>query len=283
MSDIKKVKELRQSTGAGFKDCNAALKESNGDLEKAAEILRVKGIAKASKKMSRDAKEGVIVISGNNKKTSLIEINCETDFVAKNEDFIIFAKELGEINYKCSSNIEKFNLFKMSDGKTVEDNLVSLIAKIGEKITIGKIKTIENENTANYIYQHSIIKDNVSKLGVVVSIETSDINEKVDIFGKQISMHVAASNPLAISKDEIKKEIIEKEQELISEELKNSGKPDEIAKKISLGKINKFKEESSLLTQDWVMEPKKKVKEIIDELNIPNLKIKEFVRFKIGE
>ena len=283
MSDIKKVKELRQSTGAGFKDCNAALKESNGDLEKAAEILRVKGIAKASKKMSRDAKEGVIVISGNNKKTSLIEINCETDFVAKNEDFIIFAKELGEINYNCSSNIEKFNLFKMSDGKTVEDNLVSLIAKIGEKITIGKIKTIENENTANYIYQHSIIKDNVSKLGVVVSIETSDINEKVDIFGKQISMHVAASNPLAISKDEIKKEIIEKEQELISEELKNSGKPDEIAKKISLGKINKFKEESSLLTQDWVMEPKKKVIEIIDELNIPNLKIKEFVRFKIGE
>ena len=283
MSDIKKVKELRQSTGAGFKDCNAALKESNGDLEKAAEILRVKGIAKASKKMSRDAKEGVIVISGNNKKTSLIEINCETDFVAKNEDFIIFAKELGEINYKCSSNIQKFNLFKMSDGKTVEDNLVSLIAKIGEKITIGKIKTIENENTSNYIYQHSIIKDNVSKLGVVVSIETSDINEKVDIFGKQISMHVAASNPLAISKDEIKKEIIEKEQELISEELKNSGKPDEIAKKISLGKINKFKEESSLLTQDWVMEPKKKVKEIIDELNIPNLKIKEFVRFKIGE
>ena len=283
MSDIKKVKELRQSTGAGFKDCNAALKESNGDLEKAAEILRVKGIAKASKKMSRDAKEGVIVISGNNKKTSLIEINCETDFVAKNEDFIIFAKELGEINYKCSSNIEKFNFFKMSDGKTVEDNLVSLIAKIGEKITIGKIKTIENENTANYIYQHSIIKDNVSKLGVVVSIETSDINEKVDIFGKQISMHVAASNPLAISKDEIKKEIIEKEQELISEELKNSGKPDEIAKKISLGKINKFKEESSLLSQDWVMEPKKKVKEIIDELNIPHLKIKEFVRFKIGE
>ena len=283
MSDIKKVKELRQSTGAGFKDCNAALKESNGDLEKAAEILRVKGIAKASKKMSRDAKEGVIVISGNNKKTSLIEINCETDFVAKNEDFIIFAKELGEINYKCSSNIEKFNLFKMSDGKTVEDNLVSLIAKIGEKITIGKIKTIENENTANYIYQHSVIKDNVSKLGVVVSIETSDINEKVDIFGKQISMHVAASNPLAISSDEIKKEIIEKEQELISEELKNSGKPDEIAKKISLGKINKFKEESSLLTQDWVMEPKKKVKEIIDELNIPKLKIKEFVRFKIGE
>ena len=283
MADIEKIKKLRSLSGAGFKDCSAALIEANGQIDKAIEILRIKGISKASKKMSRSANEGLISISENDQKTSIIEINCETDFVAKNEDFIVFAKELGEINYKCSSNIEKFNLFKMSDGKTVEDNLVSLIAKIGEKITIGKIKTIENENTANYIYQHSIIKDNVSKLGVVVSIETSDINEKVDIFGKQISMHVAASNPLAINTDEIKKEIIEKEQELISEELKNSGKPDEIAKKISLGKISKFKEESSLLTQDWVMEPKKKVKEIIDELNIPNLKIKEFVRFKIGE
>ena len=140
MSDIEKVKKLRQSTGAGFKDCNAALKESNGDLDKAAEILRVKGIAKASKKMSRDAKEGVIVISGDKKKTSLIEINCETDFVAKNDDFINFVKELSEINNKCSSDLEKLNKSKMKNGKTVEDNLVSLIAKIGEKITIGKTK-----------------------------------------------------------------------------------------------------------------------------------------------
>ena len=149
MSDIAKVKQLRQSTGAGFKDCNAALKESNGDLEKAAEILRVKGIAKASKKMSRDAKEGVVVINGNDDKTSLIEINCETDFVAKNEDFLSFVKELGTINNKCSSDLNKLNNFNMSNGKTVQDNLVALIAKIGEKITIGKSKTIENSNTQN--------------------------------------------------------------------------------------------------------------------------------------
>ena len=283
MSDIDKIKKLRQSTGAGFKDCNAALKEAEGDLEKAAEILRVKGITKASKKMSRDAKEGVIVVSGNQNKTSLIEVNCETDFVAKNDDFIKFVKELSEINNQCSSNLEILNNSKMLNGKTVEENLVALIAKIGEKITIGKLRTVENSNAQNFVYQHSVIKDNVSKLGVVVSLETKEINDPIKTFGKQLSMHVAASNPLALNADEIKSDIIEKEQELISEELKNSGKPEEIAKKISLGKMNKFKEENSLMTQNWVMEPKKKVKDILSEINISDLKIKEFVRLKIGE
>ena len=283
MNEVEKIKKLRQSTGAGFKDCNTALKESNGDLDKAAEILRVKGIAKASKKMSRDAKEGVIVVSGDIKKTSLIEINCETDFVAKNDDFIKFVKELSEINNTCSSNLEKLNKKEMSNGKSVEDNFVSLIAKIGEKITVGKLKTIENPNTQNFIYQHSIIKDNVSKLGVVVSLETNEKSEKINLFGKQLSMHIAALNPLALNSEEIKNEVIEKEQELIAEELKNSGKTQEIAKKISLGKLNKFKEDNSLMTQNWVMDPKKKVKDILEELKIPSLKIKEFIRLKIGE
>ena len=283
MSDITKVKKLREATGAGFKDCNLAIKESAGDLDKAIEILRVKGISKASKKMSRDAKEGVIVISGDTKKTSLIEINCETDFVAKNNDFINFVQELSIINNQCSSDFEKLNDSKMKNGKSVKENLVALIAKIGEKITIGRIKTIENNNSQNFSYQHSVIKDNVSKLGVVVSLEVSEKNEIINSFGKQLSMHVAASNPLALNSDQINKEILLKEQELIAEELKNSGKPDEIAKKISLGKINKFKEENSLMTQNWVMEPKKKVKDILSEINISDLKIKEFVRLKIGE
>ena len=283
MKDVEKIKKLRQSTGAGFKDCNAALKEANGDIDKGAEILRVKGIAKATKKMARDAKEGVIVVTGDTVKTSLIEVNCETDFVAKNDDFVNFVKELSEINNNCSSDLAKLNNSKMKNNKTVEENIVALIAKIGEKITIGKLKTLENVNSKNFIYQHSVIKENVSKLGVVVSIEVLEKNDKLDAFGKQLSMHIAASNPLALNSDDIKKDIINKELELISEELKNSGKPVEIAKKISLGKINKFKEENSLMTQDWVMEPKKKVKDIIKELNIPSLKVKEFVRLKIGE
>ena len=283
MSDIEKIKKLRQSTGAGFKDCNLALKESNGDLEKAVEILRVKGIAKASKKMSRDAKEGVILLSGDEKKTSLLEVNCETDFVAKNDDFISFVKELSELNNQCSSDIKKLEQLRMQNKKTVNENLVALIAKIGEKITIGRAKTLENLNSKNFSYQHTVLKDNVSKLGVIVSLNQNDQSDKVASFGKQLAMHIAASNPIALTSDKISKDVLDKEQELISEELKNSGKPEEIAKKISLGKLNKFKEENSLMTQDWVMEPKKKVKEILTEVSAKGINIIEFVRFKIGE
>ena len=283
MSDIEKIKQLRQSTGAGFKDCNSALKESGADLEKAVEILRVKGIAKASKKMLRDAKEGVILFSGDENKSSLLEVNCETDFVAKNEDFIKFVKELSELNNQCSSDLEKLDKSIMQNEKTVNENLVALIAKIGEKITIGRAKTIENTNTKNFSYQHSIVKNNVSKLGVIVSLENNEHSDKVNSFGKQLAMHIAASNPIALTSDKIQKEIIDKEQELISEQLKNSGKTEEIAKKISLGKLNKFKEENSLMTQDWVMEPKKKVKEIISEISNKGINIKEFIRLKIGE
>ncbi len=283
MSEIEKIKKLRQSTGAGFKDCNSALKESNGDLDKAAEILRVKGIAKASKKMSREAKEGVIAISSNGIKSSLIEVNCETDFVAKNNDFVDFVKELSELNNLCSSSRETLNQSIMQNGITVEENLVSLIAKIGEKITIGILKTIENQNSQNFTYQHSVIKDNVSKLGVIVSLETNQKNDEINVFGKQLSMHIAASNPLALNSDDIEKGVLDKEEKLISEELKNSGKPDEIIKKISLGKLKKFKEENSLMTQNWVMEPKKKVSEILNEMNIKDLRVKEFIRVKIGD
>ncbi|MDC3028526.1 translation elongation factor Ts [Candidatus Pelagibacter sp.] len=283
MSDIEKVKKLREVTGAGFKDCNLAIKESNGDLDKAVEILRVKGISKASKKMSRDAKEGVVAISGDEKKTSIIEVNCETDFVAKNDDFISFVKELSDLNNETDSNIEELKKVKMKNGNSVENNLVALIAKIGEKITIGKTKTITNSSSKNYQYLHTIVKDNLAKLAVVVSLETKDTSEVVKTFGKQLSMHIAASNPLALDSSSIDKSIIDKEQELVTEELKNSGKSEDIAKKISLGKMNKFIEDNALLTQAWVMEPKKKVQDVLKELAINDLKIREFSRIKIGE
>ena len=283
MSDIEKVKKLRELTGAGFKDCNLAIKESDGDLDKAIEILRVKGISKASKKMSRDAKEGVIAVTENDKQISLIEVNCETDFVAKNDDFVNFVKELSDLNNNVNSNVEELKKSKMSNGQTADENLVALIAKIGEKITIGKTKTLSNEGTVKSKYLHTIVKDNLAKLAVAVSLETSDNSDVVKNFGKQLSMHIAASSPLALDQNLIDQSIIDKEQELVAEELKNSGKPDEIAKKISLGKMSKFKEENALLTQAWVMEPKKKVQDIIKELSIPDLRIKDFVRFKIGE
>ena len=233
MSDIEKIKKLRESTGAGFKDCNLAIKESKGDLDKAVEILRVKGISKASKKMSRVANEGVIAVTGDSNKMSLIEVNCETDFVAKNEDFIEFVKELSEINNQNDSNIEELKKAKMKNGNSVEDNLVALIAKIGEKITIGKTKTISNSSSVNYQYLHTVVKDNLAKLAVIVSLETKDNSDTVKQFGKQLSMHIAASNPLALESSLIDKSIIEKEQELVTEELKNSGKPEDSVKKIS--------------------------------------------------
>tara|TARA_B110001450_G_scaffold155217_1_gene144705 strand:+ start:209 stop:1060 length:852 start_codon:yes stop_codon:yes gene_type:complete len=283
MSDIEKVKQLREATGAGFKDCNLAVKESGGDLDKAVEILRVKGISKASKKMSRDAKEGVVATSGDENKISIIEVNCETDFVAKNDDFVSFAKELSEMNNINNSDLEKLNKSKMLNDKTVEENLVSLIAKMGEKITIGKVKTFNLPGTKNFNYLHTVVKDNLSKLSVIVSLETLDNSDTIKSFGKQLSMHIAASSPLALTPDSIENNVLQKEQDLVEEELKGSGKPAEIVQKISLGKMNKFKEDNALLTQAWVMEPKKKVQDIIKDLNINDLKIKDFYRLKIGE
>ena len=283
MSNIDKIKKLRQSTGAGFKDCNSAIQEASGNLEKAAEILRVKGISKASKKMLRDAKEGVVAISGSEKKISLIEINCETDFVAKNNDFIDFAKELSELNNSVDSDTVTLKKTKMKNLKTVDENLVALIAKIGEKITIGRSKTFNRIGSKNYNYLHTVVKDNLSKLAVVVSLETKDNSENLKKFAKQLSMHIAALNPLALESQDINEDVLNKEKSLITEELKNSGKNDDIVKKISLGKINKFKEENSLMNQAWVMEPKKKVKDIIKELSITDLKITDFYRLKIGE
>ena len=283
MADIEKIKKLRSLSGAGFKDCSSALDESNGNIDKAIEILRVKGISKASKKMSRSANEGLIAISEDNQMSSILEINCETDFVAKNEDFITFVTELSEINNKIGSNRESLLLSKMKNGKTVDENLLALISKIGEKITIGRSRSFNCKEFKVFKYHHTIIKDNLSKLGVIVSLKTSDHSEKLKTFGKQLSMHIAALNPLAINTDDIDPEILKKEEELISEELKNLGKPEDIVKKISIGKINKFKEENSLLNQQWVMEPKKKVKDILNELNLGSIEIKEFYRVKIGE
>ena len=148
----------------------------------------------------------------------------------------------------------------MNNGKSVNDNLLNLISKIGEKITIGRSKTLNNKNSKIFKYHHTVVRDNLSKLGVIVSLNTNDESDPLKTFGKHLSMHIAASNPLAIDIEGISYDIVKKEEELVKEELKNSGKPEEIIKKISLGRLNKFKEENSLLNQQWVMEPKKKSK-----------------------
>ena len=281
---LEKVKQLREITGVGFKDCKNAIDETKGDIEKSIELLRKKGIAKASKRMARVAAEGLICIYEQDNKFSMIEINSETDFVAKNNQFLNFAEEISKLALIKSGKIEDILNSTMINKKNVKDNLVDLISKIGEKITIRKCNFFDDNNKCmNFSYIHTVLKKNIGKLGVLVRIESKKFNEQIKDFGHKLAMHIAASNPLALEANDINKDILDKEVSLISEELKNTGKPDDIIKKISIGKINKFKEENALLTQSWVMEPKKTVKDILKELSINDLKIKDFYRLKIGE
>ena len=277
------IKKLRELTGVGFKDCKSALDESNGDIEKSIEFLRKKGIAKASKKMSRTASEGLALIKEDNNKISVIEINSETDFVAKNKDFISFCKELSEINFSNMGNLDKINNTNMKNGTSVKDNLVALIAKIGEKITIRRSNFFDSKNGLNFFYVHSAIEKNIGKIVSVVKLEGL-VKGKNEEIGTKIAMHIAASNPLAINKDGIKKEIIDKELEIIKAEITNSGKPAEMAEKISKGKISRFINDNTLLNQIWIMDPKKKVSDILKENKVDKeIKILDFIRYKVGE
>ena len=277
------IKKLRELTGVGFKDCKLALDESKGDIEKSIEFLRKKGIAKASKKMSRTASEGLSLVKENNNEISIIEINSETDFVAKNKDFISFCKELSEINFLNKGNLDKINGTKMDNGIFVKDNLVNLIAKIGEKITIRRTNFFNNKQGLNFFYVHSAIEKNIGKIISVVKLEGL-IKGKNDEIGNKIAMHITASNPLAIDKEGIKKEIIDKEIEIIKAEITNSGKPQEMADKISKGKIAKFISDNTLLNQIWIMDPKKKVSDILKENKVDKeIKVLDFIRYKVGE
>ena len=280
---LENIKKLREMTGVGFKDCKVALDENNGDIEKSIEFLRKKGIAKASKKMSRTASEGLALVKNDNGKVSLIEINSETDFVAKNQDFINFCKEISEINFLSKGDLNKLNETKMKNGISVKDNLVNLIAKIGEKITIRRAVFFDNLNGVNFSYVHSAIEKGIGKIISIVKLEGIVTGKNEDI-GNKIAMHITASNPLAIEKDNIDKSIVDKELEIIKEEIKNSGKPSEMVEKISKGKISKFLNDNSLLNQIWIMDPKKKVSDILKE-NSPEkpLRIIDFIRYKVGE
>ena len=277
------IKKLREMTGVGFKDCKLALDETQGDINKSVEFLRKKGIAKASKKMSRTASEGLALVKAENGHISIIEINSETDFVAKNQDFINFCKELSDINFSCKGNLDKVNESNMANGNLVKDNLVNLIAKIGEKITIRRTNFFDNSTGTNYFYVHSSIEKNIGKIISIIKLD-GITKGKNDEIGTKIAMHVAASNPLAIDKDGIDKKIVDKELEIIKAEISNSGKPAEMAEKISKGKMSKFLNDNSLLNQIWIMDPKKKVIDILKE-NSSNqeIKILDFVKYKVGE
>ena len=281
---LEKVKKLRELTGVGFKDCKNAIDENKGDIEKSIEYLRKKGIAKASKRMERVAADGLISISENKNKFSILEVNSETDFVAKNEEFIRFVQEVSNLALLKAGKMEDILVSEMKNKKNVKDNLVDLIAKIGEKITIRRSDFIGSDKLINFSYTHSAVKKNLGKIGVLLSLETNKQKDAIVNFGKQLAMHIAATSPLAIDKDLLDTKILNKEKEIITEELKNSGKDIKIAEKIALGKLNKFVAENTLLNQEWIMEPKKKVKDVLKEISGKDkIKIVKFTRFKVGE
>ena len=280
---LENIKKLRELTGVGFKDCKIALDETKGDLEKSIEFLRKKGIAKASKKMSRTASEGLALVKEDKGQIALIEINSETDFVAKNQDFIDFCKELASINFNVGSDLKKLEESKMKNGNLVKDNLVNLISKIGEKISIRRTNYFDDTTGTNFYYVHSALEKGVGKIIAMVKLD-GVVKGKNDGIGTKIAMHIAASSPLAIDKNDIKKEIIDKELEIIKAEIKNSGKPIEMVEKISKGKITKFLNDNSLINQVWIMDPKKKVSDILKENSLDKpLKILDFTRYKVGE
>ena len=283
-SHLNKIKKLRELTGVGFGDCNTAINECGGDIEKSIKYLRVKGISKASKKMERVANDGLICIHEENNKSSIIEINCETDFAAKNLEFLNFSENLSKLCFELKGDLNNLKKKKMKDGNSVDENVIKQISKIGEKITIKRCNFFDDNKYMNFSYVHAALKKNIGKLGVVVCIESKKFNEQIKDFGHKLAMHIAASNPLVIEVSQLDKKMLEKEKEIISEELRNSNKDANIVEKISKGKLEKFIQENTLINQIWIMDPKKKVKDVIAELGNENsITIKEFVRYKVGE
>ncbi len=281
---LEKVKKLRELTGVGFKDCKNALEENNSDIDKSIEFLRKKGIAKASKKMERVAADGLVCIYEKDNKFAMIEINSETDFVAKNADFINFAEEISQLTFSNFGKIENILNAKMKNKKIVKESLVDLISRIGEKINFRRSVFVDSAKSINFSYMHSSLKKNVGKLGVLLTLETTKQKSDILDFGKQLAMQIAATSPLAIDMQDLDQNVLKKEKEIITEELKNSGKDSMIIDKIATGKLNKFISENTLLNQEWIMEPKKKVKDILKSVEGKDkIRIKSFVRFKVGE
>ncbi|WP_163536823.1 translation elongation factor Ts [Gracilibacillus sp. YIM 98692] len=270
----KLVKELREKTGAGMMDCKKALQETDGDIEKAVDFLREKGISKAAKKADRIAAEGSAYVEVEGNKAVLLEVNCETDFVTKNDQFKALMKELADhlLSQTPETLEEALQQPLHGDGDTVEQYITSNIAKIGEKLSLRRFQIFEKtDNDAFGAYTHM-----GGNIGVITVLEgTTD--EQV---AKDIAMHVAAVNPRYLSRDSVSAEDVEKEKEVLKTQALNEGKPEHIVEKMVEGRLNKFFEEICLLEQSFVKDPDQKVKQIAKNHNAT---VKSFVRYEVGE
>lgn len=281
------VKELRELSGAGMMDCKAALAETNGDMEAAVDWLRKKGIAKADKKAGRTAAEGLIGVASNGSKAVLVEVNSETDFVARNDAFQDIVRNVAKAALDTDGTLEKVSeTVYPNSSKTVKETIKDAVGKIGENMTFRRSAEITVDNGVVATYIHNGIGDGLGKIGVLVGIETTGDKDAAVAFGRQVAMHVAAANPLALTPEEVDPSAVEREKAIYAEQAQQSGKPANIVEKMVEGRMRKFYEEVVLLSQAFVINPDQTVSEALKEaeksIGAP-AKITGFVRFGLGE
>ncbi len=281
------VKELRDQTGAGMMDCKTALSETNGNMEEAIDWLRTKGIAKADKKSGRTAAEGLIGVAAEGTKAVVVEVNSETDFVARNEAFQAIVRNTANVALTTDGSVEEVGASTYPDGgKSVNDTIKDAVGKIGENMTLRRSAMLSVGEGVVAIYIHNQVVEGLGKLGVLVAMESAGDKAALNAFGRQVAMHVAATNPLALSADGIDPAVIEREKAIFSEQARQSGKPDNIVEKMVEGRLRKFYEEVALLKQSFVINPDLTVEKALaaaeKDFGAP-AKITGFARFALGE
>ncbi len=280
------VKELREKTGVGMMDCKTALNETNGDLEAAVDWLRTKGLAKAAKKAGRVAVEGLVAVAGSGDRAAMIELNSETDFVARNEQFQALAKSIAEAALKTNGDVASVLQAPIAGGTTVEAAITAAIAKIGENMTLRRAAILSVEGGIVASYVHAAISAGLGKIGVIVGLKSSGDRTKLMALGRQIAMHVAAASPLAVDSSRIDPETITRERAIFAEQARESGKPEAIIEKMVEGRLRKFYEESTLLKQSFVMDSDRTVETVLKDAEKDlggAVTVTDFIVFRLGE
>jgi elongation factor Ts len=279
------VKDLRDKTGAGMMDCKAALVETQGDMEAAIDWLRKKGLSKAAKKAGRVAAEGLIGVVSNGDVGALVEVNAETDFVARNDEFKAFVKDAADAALKVEGDLEKLLAHPAGEG-SMKDRLTALVAKIGENMSVRRVVMLGVSDGVVASYVHNAASPELGKIGVLVALKSSGDKEKLSHLGKQIAMHVAAAAPLALTPEHLPKEVVERERAIQADIARQSGKPENVIEKMMEGRMRKFYEESVLLSQTFVIDGETQVGKVVEkaskDLGTP-VSIDGFVRFQVGE
>ncbi len=280
------VKELRERTGAGMMDCKKALNEVGGDMEAAIDWLRTKGLAAAAKKAGRTAAEGLVGVAVEGKRGAVVEVNSETDFVAKNEQFQEFVSTVAKLALTASGNVEGLLSASWPGGGTVEEKLTSNIATIGENQSLRRSAVLQVNEGVVVPYVHSAAAPGVGKIGVLVALESAGDPDKLKALGKNLAMHIAASNPQALHGDELDPSVVERERAIATEKANESGKPAEIVGKMVEGAIAKFRKENALMSQLFVMDGKMKIEDVVNaeaKNSGASIELKAYVRFQLGE